>query len=172
MTCFSHAQEKNEVEVKTTFDEFPEEAKSVLNTLPNTLKRLRFFKETDGDKISYEAKFKYNKRFYSAEFGEDGLLEDVEVLIKKRDLEIPVFNAIDTYLKTHYKRYRILKLQKQFVSIHAAFEEIASSENKYELIIEIKNSGQRTLAEFTFNASGKFESKRLVVPSSYDYVLY
>jgi hypothetical protein len=51
-------------------------------------KRVKFYKESDGDKISFEAKFKYKKQHFSVEFFASGVLEDIEILINKKKYSI------------------------------------------------------------------------------------
>lgn len=179
-TVWSFSQKKKEVEQRVDKEDFPEQAISTLEMVPETPKRFRYFKETDGDKISYEAKFKLNKHYYSVEFSEQGKLEDIEVLLREREIEDHTLNTIKEYLESNYKSTRLLKIQRQYLNIgndisqlfNSAFNNVINNSIQYELIIETKKGKLRELAEFTFTQSGAFISKRVVKPSSYDYVLY
>ena len=73
---FVFCQTKNEKEKRIPLAEFPEAAKAVIKNLPDDCKRLKFYKETDGEKQSFEVKFKYKRKRYSLEFSEDGNIED------------------------------------------------------------------------------------------------
>ncbi|WP_353779166.1 hypothetical protein [Winogradskyella sp. 3972H.M.0a.05] len=176
----SFAQEKNEIEERVSKEDFPKEALIHIEALPKTVKRLKLFRETDGSTISYEAKFKYNRQFFSVEFNTEGILEDIEVLMKQRDLDQEAFSNIKNYFKENHKKSRIIKIQKQYrpISQNAAellkiaLENAHFSNIYYEIIAETKTGSSRALGEFTFSASGEFISKRVVAPSSYDYVLY
>lgn len=92
-TATAIGQTKNEKEERIKKEVFPKIALLTLNDLPQSSKRLKFYRETDGDKKSYEAKFKLNRKIYSIEFNSQGQLEDVEVKIKKK-----VYSTINFYL--------------------------------------------------------------------------
>ena len=42
----------------------------------------------------------------------------------------------------------------------------------YEIIAEIKTLEKRVLKEFIFNTRGLFKNFRIIIPTSYEYVLY
>ena len=75
-SLISHAQTKNEKEERINKEDFPNNALEVTDHIPAHAKRLRFYKETDGEKQSFEAKFKLNKLRYSVEFNTNGELEE------------------------------------------------------------------------------------------------
>jgi len=182
LCCFSSvAQTKNEKETRITKDEFPKEALAILNTLPKEIKRIKYLKETDNDKESYEAKFKLNRKRYSVEFSENGILEDIEITIKKRELNKPFLEKLEHFFKTTYTKHSILKIQKQFVAssklsssdlLDLAVKNPMSPNTNYELIVEVKTESRREIKELTFNKDGELISQRIVVPSSYEHVLY
>ena len=183
-TCFISsmvfAQQKNEVEVRIKQEDFPQKALSLLKELPKHSKRIRYYKETDNDKTSFEVKLKIKRVKYSIEFDTDGNLEDVEITISHKALPADISSKINTYLSTTYKKYHLLKIQKQYVNpsdssasdtLKKAFSNIDSPVN-YELIAEVSSGSERSLKEFTFDHSGVFISQREISASSYEYVLY
>ena len=74
------AQNKYEREHRILKSQFPEKALGLITDKLVGAKRVRFYKEIDSAKISYEAKFKKDKLRYSVEFDTEGTLEDIEVL--------------------------------------------------------------------------------------------
>ncbi len=181
-TATAIGQTKNEKEERIKKEVFPKIALLTLNDLPQSSKRLKFYRETDGDKKSYEAKFKLNRKIYSIEFNSQGQLEDVEVKIKKKSIPRSISTSITTYFKTTFDKHKLIKIQEQFVyekgelNAKAYLESILLMatiiEPNYEIIAEVKHNKIRTIKEFTFNTQGKFLSARTLNRTSYEHVLY
>lgn len=179
-THFLWSQTKNEQEERVSLNAFPSKAITVINTLPNTCKRLRFYKEIDGSKESFEVKFKYKKQRYSIEFSTDGTIEDIEVITKLKHIDDTVKTTIKNYYKTSFLKHKFIKLQEQYVYnttmkatnfVSGVLAKTTTISN-YEIIAEVKSESKRNIREFTFNANGDFVNSRLLNPSSYEHVLY
>jgi hypothetical protein len=183
LLTITHAwsQNKNEREERIALQSFPASAITLIESLPSPIKRIRFYKEQDGDKTSFEAKFKYKRQNYSLEFDTEGIIEDIEVIIKINKVEsMPAVN-IETYFKNTYSKSKLIKVQQQYLydaSINAQtfVSDILNTKStakiNYEIVAEVTADGQRSLKEFTFDSAGAFLNVRTVNPSSYDYVLY
>ncbi|GAA4889254.1 hypothetical protein GCM10023311_11590 [Flaviramulus aquimarinus] len=177
--CFS--QTKNEKEERISLSEFPEVTQNYFNSISHKLQSLKFFKETDGRKQSFEAKFKFKKLHYSVEFDTQGKLEDIEILIKKKYISKNGPKQIFEYFNSNFKKTRIIKIQKQFINkTHKTDEEFIKyivdnpdeKNTHFEIIAEIKTKKKHELREFTFNRNGEFINSRLVTFSSYEHALY
>ena len=180
-TQSSLSQTKKEKEERINLSEFPSKAQNVLSKLPKDCKRLKFFKETDGDKQSFEAKFKYKGRRYSLEFSSDGIIEDLEVRVKMNVIEDSTQDRIKEHFKSSYLKYKFIKIQKQFVFnqnldpgtfVAQILNQESTELMNYEIIAEVKTEEGRELREFTFDNKGSFINFRVVEPSSYEHVLY
>lgn len=180
-SLISYAQTKNEKEERINKEDFPINALEVIDHIPAHAKRLRFYKETDGEKQSFEAKFKLNKLRYSVEFNTNGELEDIEVKTKFGAISKPLSNNILSYLKNNHDKHRIIKIQKQFLfnntlSPKDFFKTIINNNTdlkpRFEIIAEVKDGKTRTIKEFTFDNKGDFVEARIVNPNSYEHVLY
>ncbi|WP_042244306.1 hypothetical protein [Jejuia pallidilutea] len=178
---FSFSQSKNEKEERIPISQFPEVARNYFNNFSYKVKYLKFYRETDGDKVSFEAKFKIKKLYYSIEFDINGKLEDIEIVIKEKHIPKHTHANINAYFNAHYKKTRFIKIQKQYVNytnqsdksfIQHIVEHPNDKHTHFEIIAEIKTDETRELREFTFNKDGKFESFRKVTSSSYDHALY
>lgn len=174
------AQTKNEREERVDLSDFPEAAQQVLQQLPKT-KRLKFYKETDGNIKSFEAKFKYKKRHYSLEFSTNGSIEDIEIIVKEQELPALFKSKIDTYFNANFSKTKLIKIQKQYVYkagdstndfIKAALKNQSNAVINYEIIAEITEKAKRSLREFTFNSNGQFINSRTIILPSYGHVLY
>ena len=178
---FGFSQAKNEKEERIPVSEFPEIAQNYFDFISHKVKYLKFYKETDGEKQSFEAKFKLNKRYYSIEFDTLGKLEDIEIVINKRHISKKVYKQIDTYFASHFKKTRLLKTQKQYVNntndtdalfIQKIIKNQRNNRADFEIIADIKTHKTHELREFSFDSNGIFKTSRVVTSSSYEHALY
>lgn len=175
------AQIKDEREERIKINELPRLAKQTLTYLPPALKRLKFYKETDGKRQSFEIKFKYKKEYYSIEFDTLGTIEDIEVICKIKQLESKVKNQILTYFDSTYEKTKIIKAQQQFVFsdsfttkdfISKVLNKSLKTNINYEIIVEVTKASKRSIREFTFNRDGLFIDYRIVTQPNYSHVLF
>ena len=175
------SQTKNEKEFRINESAFPTEARGHFNIILDSINYIKYYKETDGEKHSFEIKFKYKKQHYSVEFDTLGNLEDIEILIKKKHLPKEVWHNIQDYFSKNYKTYSLVKLQKQYRNtsqktdrqfIHQILNKPINKHTHFEIISEIKTKHLHELREFTFDRNGTFETSRKVTSSSYEHALY
>ncbi len=177
----SFSQSKNEIEERIKASEFPKVALYYFNGISDQVNYLKFYKETDGSKHSFEAKFKLNKLHYSVEFDTLGNLEDIEIVIKEKHIPKPAFKTMLNYFNTNFDKVRFIKIQKQYLNnsnrsdqqfINYVLDNPVGKNTHFEIIAEIKTNGERFLKEFTFKNTGEFEKSRPVSSSSYEHALY
>ncbi|WP_052823464.1 hypothetical protein [Neotamlana sedimentorum] len=180
-SCILSAQSKNEKEERITLSQFPNLAHQSLLSTEKPLKKLKFFKEIDGSRKSYEAKFKYNKLQYSVEFDTLGKLEDIEIIIKQKHIPEGALQQITTYFKTNFDKYSFIKIQEQYINkkdktdtdfINYILENPIGKHTHFEIIAEIKSKKDRLFKEFTFKFTGEFEKSRPISSSSYEHALF
>jgi len=179
MAC--HAQNKFEREYRIKKSEFPENAYDLISLELTDVKKLRFYKEVDSAKISYEAKFKKDKLYYSIEFDEEGFLEDVEITITEVDMPNETFANIKAFLDRKCHLYKIKKIQQQYPftstadiksTLRNAFQNLILPSINYELIVSAKTKEGREDFEILFDKEGNFVSLRKLLPPNYDHILY
>ncbi|XLS28811.1 hypothetical protein ACJD0Z_16635 [Flavobacteriaceae bacterium M23B6Z8] len=175
------AQKKYEKESRISKEDFPENALKLLHGYTETAKRLRFYRETDSTKTSFEAKFKIQNKKYSIEFDADGILEDIEIEIAFRKLPEAIKQNISQYLEHHSKKYSIKKVQKQYYlpgdvsaknTMVAAFKDLDINFIRYELVVWRSSDEESGMVEFTFNHLGEYLLERPFSQASYDHILY
>lgn len=174
------AQKKYEREYRIKKSQFPQNALSYINENIVDARRVRFYKETDSTKVSFEVKFKKDRLKYSVEFDEKGILEDVEIEIEPIDIPDETFAKINEHLENKFLKYRIRKLQQQYpledndteTTLKNAFQNLMLPTIKYELIVAGKIDKTYGQYELLFNAKGMFETMRKSLPPNYDHVLY
>lgn len=173
-------QNKYERESRIDREQFPKTSFKLIEDYLIDAKRIRFYHETDGKKMSYEAKFKKGKLHYSIEFNEDGVLEDVEFIITEDDIPESTWTTIIDYLKITYSKYRIRKIQQQHPlhnqdsqkTIHDALQNLLLPYINYEVVFATKEKKDFQTYEALFDADGQLIKIRKSFPPSYDHVLY
>ncbi|WP_396633117.1 hypothetical protein [Maribacter sp. R86514] len=182
LLCFQVglSQYKYEREHRILKSQFP--ALAIANITENVtdFKRIKYYKETDSTKISYEAKLKKDKLWYSIEFNEEGTLEDIEILIKPTDIPNDTYAKILDYLNNTFTKYKIKRLQQQYLSNNEmvedifknAFQNLMLPSNNYEIVVVGKKDKGYLDYEILFDADGNFKNTRTSLPPNYDHVLY
>ena len=176
--CF--AQKKEEREYRITKEELPKNAISLLHDYLETAKRIRYYKEIDGNKSSFEVKFKKNKIFYSIEFNEQGLLEDVEFIIDEKDIPLPTLKKVQNHLSQNFDKTRIKKIQRQYpntesspkIVLNRAFENSMIPSINYEIIIASRDKDGFHEYEVTYDSMGNHLLTRKSIVPKYDHVLF
>ena len=182
LCSFAQKSYKHEKEQRIDKKAFPKNALELLEkTLPQNVKKVKYYKEQDSVKISYETKLKYKKRKYSIEFSKNGILEDVEVTVKPKHIPPRTLEKIKKHLYNEYSAFRIKKIQRQYnntatidasIVIKNAFSNDRKSNYLYEIIAEVKAKKKRYFIEITFTKDGNFKLVRTIIRSSYDHILY
>tara|TARA_B100001146_G_C16176791_1_gene432730 strand:- start:583 stop:1176 length:594 start_codon:yes stop_codon:yes gene_type:complete len=180
ITTWGFTQHKYEWEHRIRKAQFPDEALQLISEKLQDAKRVKFYKETDSTKVSYEAKFKKDRLHYSIEFDENGVLEDVEILIKPVDIPDDSYTKMTKYLGNSFKKYRIRRMQQHYSvgkegvekTLRNAFQNLMLPSIKYELIVAGRKDDGYEQFEILFDAEGNVEKIRKSLPPNYDHVLY
>lgn len=176
---FTKAQstEKIEKEEKITLDLIPKSMEKAVVEIGYARKKVRYYRETDGEKVSYEAKLRYRGKKYSIEFNENGILEDVEIDTRKRKISKEALLNIESVLDTMARKYLIEKIQEQYLAKHKTTTQVKEniSNNKidnYELIVAFKDKRTIYRKEMLFDKKGNLISLRDVKRLEYDFLLF
>ncbi|SCY37147.1 hypothetical protein SAMN05192588_2533 [Nonlabens sp. Hel1_33_55] len=139
-------------------------------------RKVKYYKEIDGEKISFEGKFKKAGNRYSMEFDVVGNFEDLEVEVKKRSVDKLLWNAISLKLDSISSRWRTEKIQEQYLpeSTMEKFKEKLKSSNfeNLEIIAAFKKDGKILRKELLFSAAGALIQMREVKRIAYDFLLF
>ena len=176
-----NSQVKVEREHRIKKNQFPETAHEFIQEKLAEAKKIRFYKETDTTKISYEAKFKKDKLYYSIEFDESGKLEDIEISIKEVDVPEDSWSKITKFLNEKFTKFKIRKIQQQYpitsdetaeTTLNNAFQNLLIPSLNYELMVRGKIQDVHSDFEILFGAEGDFIKMKESLPANYDHVLY
>lgn len=180
MLCFSFgfAQEKNEVEKRIKKQEVPQQAKAWLNDAYENKRKTRWYFQTDGDEEVYEAKLKHKKHLHSVEFNLEGDVQNVEVLIKEKEIDKEVHQNLINYLENNYNKYSFSKIQIKYTGEGDDLEDMIDEEEfeditiNYEIEYYGKSDSEDELWEGIFDEKGIFLSKRVVKIKNTDNLDY
>jgi hypothetical protein len=140
-------------------------------------KRIKFYKEFDGDKTSYEGKFKKNGRRYSMEYSKDGNLEDVEIEIQRKEIEKNLWETMEGKLDSIDDRWRVEKIQQQYRMPEEGYDQLLQHTKNQnfqylEIIVAFKNNRKIYSKELLFDREGTIIRKREVKRRAYDFLLF
>lgn len=170
------AQVKYEKEERISIHDLPLTVQALLPQIEQSAKRIRYYHEFDGEKESYEVKFKKQDTYYSIEFTQEGVLEDIEILISKSQLPTPVLEAI----RNQFQRYKSTRIQKQFThpkaqdpkqTIKRVFDGLTPP-TAYEIVVQGKTNAGYKQIEFLIDINGKVLKKRNIITKGYEHVVY
>ena len=161
---FSYTQYKNEREFRIRKSQFPSAAISTIEDNVVGIKRLKFYKETDSNKVSFEAKLKKDKLWYSLEFNKEGVLKNIEILINSTDIPNDTYSKIESYLNNNFLKYKVKSLRQQYPSNNStleetfknAFQNLILPSNIYEIVVVGKKEGGNVDYKIQFDAEGNF----------------
>lgn len=170
------AQVKYEKEERIQKEALPTAVSKLLPLMETHVKRMRYYREFDGQSSSYEIKFKKHDTHISVEFSQEGVLEDVEVLVAKSALPTAVLEAV----KAHFQRVKFNRIQKQFVhpqgaipthTLQAVFENQLVP-TAYELEVSGKTQNGYQQFELLIDPAGKLLKKSSIITKDYEHVVY
>lgn len=174
---------KDEVETSISREEMPERALSLLEPILSGARKARFYRETNGDLVSYESKVKWQGHQYSIEFTEDGSLLDAEKLVRYGSLPREVREAVHARIEKEFGRHRVRRTQVQFsagrpgVSDQELIGMLGRSEPgpatvRYELEVDVMAAPHLGAYELLFDPDGNLLEQRKIVRRSLDNILY
>ncbi len=138
---------------------------------------IKYFKEFDGDRTSYEAKFKLNGVNHSIEFSKEGRVQDLEIEAKSKDVDKILWQSISQSLSKIDKRWRVEKLQLQYLPDSQESPNLrrkAADKNfdRLELIVAFKTNKKIYRRELLFDKKGNKLKDREVKRNAYDFLLF
>ena len=178
LPLISLAQTKVEVERRVDATDVPAAAREWVRATYESPHRLRWLYEESSDGRSYEAKLKHNGRWHSVEFGEDGVLQDIEIIVRSRELPRAVRQPIRAYLDSAYTRHRIKKIQRQLSGPPNVLRQAVHNEKadgvteRYEIEFYGKDEREKILWEGLFDDAGRLLEKRRIVLRPTDNLTY
>ncbi|MBC2837933.1 hypothetical protein [Robiginitalea sp. SC105] len=175
------AQQKQEREFRIRKDQFPPVALEAMEPFLADARRLRYYKEIDSARSSFELKFKLQRLWYSVEFTPEGVLEDVEVRIKPVDIPDETWARMQSHMTEAFGKHRVRKIQQQYpreafdsveVTMKNAFQNLLLPQLRYELVIQTRTQEGLTQYEALYDSEGALLLLREALPPNYNHILY
>jgi len=173
------SQAKFERELRIRKSKAPESSIKFIDSL-NFESKVRWYKEIGEDRITYEAKTRFQKEIYSIEFFENGNIKDVEIAISATAIpEMPLLK-IKEYLFSKYGNYKIDKTQIQYSGekqtllnfLRGNRQNSAGIETRYELVISTRVEGSFKLFEYLFSQKGEYIQSATIIQRRTDIIEY
>ncbi len=150
---------KQEIEMSIQKSDMPSTALTFLEATLTKAEEIRFFKETDGQDVSYEVKFRLDGHEWSIEFDPTGNLDDAEKLVDFKDLSKEWRARIHSQLDSRFTSWTVTRVQLQFLTWPADLDRPTG----VELIVEGQNSSEIGVFEFGFPSDDSSVSERRVM---------
>lgn len=174
---------KNEVETSISREQMPQKALTLLEPVLAETRKARFYRETDGEHVSYESKVRWKGHQYSIEFEQDGSLMNAEKLVRYGSLPGDVREAVNDRLKKEFRRYKVRRTQVQYsggktgLSDAEVLGSLGRSEPgdvtvRYELEVDALAWPNAGPYELLLDAGGNVLERRQIVRRSLDNILY
>jgi sporulation protein YlmC with PRC-barrel domain len=132
--------------------------------------RIKWYLEESLDGKSIEAKYKRNGKRFSVEFDTLGNLEDVEIIIREKEIPSAAFEKMCLKLQEDCESFRIDKLQIQYTGVATALKAVSVSGNclsncevRYELVVRMKKDKEVVSFEYLFNEDGTLEKRAEII---------
>lgn len=169
--------QKQEIEKRVKPDVVPANAVNWIKKVKIKKKRLRWYFEATSGKKSYEAKFLHDKRLYSVEFDTLGNIEDVEIFLKKRELDSKTTELIESTIDDRFLKFKIVKIQVQYVDAGDVLLRWMNGgqvnvNKQYEVEFEAKEDSVWRMYEGTFTAKGTLVNSREIIMRSTENLNY
>lgn len=174
--------EKNEVEDSIERDEMPGKAIETLSEFWPNLNDISYFRQTDEETVTYEAKLEWQGKSYSIEFTTSGSIIDVEQLVEMGEIAPKAKRGIDQYLQQQFEKVRITRLQRQFIADDEDgiddidfIDDILEEDKedyiiRYELEVEGRSGSRIGAFELLFDRNGDIMQRRKIVRRSLDNI--
>ncbi|MGO1595086.1 MAG: hypothetical protein ACTHZ1_03630 [Sphingobacterium sp.] len=173
------AQQKFEKESRITEDAVPPNAIQYLESLFSDTPKVRWYREESLEGISIEGKTKRDEGRYSIKFSTGGELRDIELTQSFEEIPEDVQEEIEDYFSDNYDRYRIKKVQIQWLGDPDVLRTLINqgdTSQRYETNYEIEFSARKDRKtkpyETLFDHTGEHIETKEIVPRNLSHLLY
>jgi hypothetical protein len=151
--------QKIEVEKQIRREQFPAQALQWLEKEYPSLRRDRYFREYEADTINFEAKFCWEKAWYSVEFLENGSLKDIEKQVDFSSIPAEERDKMAQHLDADFKKWKVSRCQEQVRP--------GQPGKRYEIEIKGRDATGAVKYEYLFEQSGILVQKQqIILPSN------
>lgn len=161
-------QDKQEQELRIAPEAVPARAIEWLDLVFGDIGRVRWYAEETSGRRSVEAKFKHQRRRYSVEFSPRGELEDVESVLKLRQIPDSTRQQLASTFQT-LPKFKLRRIQQQWQgstegiksALQGSFPEEVMVQ--YEIEFSAKMEGIYGIWEGLFSTNGELLTYRQII---------
>lgn len=168
LTSTLYAQEKWERETRLSPADVPMKALDFLGEIPQNT-RIKWYREASEQGITLEAKFRYNKQFFSVEFDSIGKFQDLEIERDWKELGPETQASIHVKLAAECADFKVVRLQQQwsdsmnrYADLHTLLDSKEPATH-VEVVARCKNNTSATLYEYLFTRAGSLVRKSRLI---------
>lgn len=172
------AQNKYEREFRIKEKEVPEYALQFLEAM-HLSRKIKWYKEEGLSEETIEAKTKHRGCKYSIEFDLKGEIEDIEKVIKWKDIPPSTRSKIDHFINENHQKVRKDRIQVQFTGKREDLVQLISNKKiikalqiKYEIVLKAKTNNKYEDIEYLFSDDGSLEKKAIIISKNTDNLEY
>lgn len=175
---WASAQTKVEREYRIKKNAVPENALTFIEEcFPGST--VKWYREENTKGSFIEAKTIQSKTKYSIKFDSQGNLQDTEQIVSFESLPSEARDKIGDFLKTRFTKYRIVKIQKQWLAAETTIKSLITtgkSDTRYETNFELEVRGTKgkdiDFFEFLFNENGKLLKEYEIVQKNTNNLIF
>jgi len=175
---WASAQTKVEREYRIKKNAVPENALTFIEEcFPGST--VKWYREENTKGSFIEAKTIQSKTKYSIKFDSQGNLQDTEQIVSFESLPTEARDKIGDFLKTRFTKYRIVKIQKQWLAAETTIKSLITtgkSDTRYETNFELEVRGTKDkdidFFEFLFNENGKLLKEYEIVQKNTNNLIF
>jgi hypothetical protein len=172
------AQNKDEREYKIQPSEVPTSALRFIRESFSE-EKVNWYFERNGSEKSIEAKIRKSKTLYSIEFDTLGNIQDIELLVKIKEIPEALWNTIKRNLDGQFSRFKVRKTQKQWVANAPDLQRLIKGEvpkgkhqTNYEIVIIGRKDKRSDQYELLYNEDGDMIRKQKIIENSQQHLIY
>lgn len=172
------AQEKLEREYSISKQQVPDKALQFVAENYAGL-RVRWYREENLQGQSIEAKLKKKRQWHSIEFDTLGRLQDVEILIKYKDIAEDLREEMEGWMEEEFSSYKIDKVQRQWSGSESAMAQLIKEgkseldfERRYEIVVKGRKGGKTDFYELLFDDDGELLEMAKIIERSVNHMIF
>ncbi len=161
--------------------QFPEVACESLKPYLPEARKIRYYRQKDGDKVGYAATLRKGRLTYQFDFQADGALLQAGFRIRPVDLPQEAWGSIQAWLNTRFDSSRIRDFWQIYPSAsfdseikmyRTAFQNLLVPELRYEVVVKVRAGKSRGTFKAIFDSEGNFRELLEMTPPDHEHILY
>ncbi|WP_118194213.1 hypothetical protein [Albibacterium indicum] len=174
-----YSQDKFEKESRIKSSEVSMKATDYVESIFSGSQKIKWYLEENLEGMAVEAKIKENRTIYSIKFDTLGNLQDIEFIQRFDQLPIRAQQKITDYFQGNYDRYKIRKIQIQWIGDANLLRSVLLKETQsqqyevnYEIVFSGRKDGDRQSYEAIFSDTGEHIKTKKIISRNLNHLIY